>query len=82
MRKVIVNSTPLIALSKVGQLDVLKKLYGEVSIPEAVFREVTEKNDVVSSAFAPVRGFMWKASGMFPAGKCTRPNSTMVKWKS
>lgn len=47
MRKVIVNSTPLIALSKVGQLDVLKKLYGEVSIPEAVFREVTEKNDVV-----------------------------------
>ena len=29
MRKVVVNTTPLIALSHVGQLDILKKLYGE-----------------------------------------------------
>lgn len=28
MRKVVVNTTPLIALSHVGQLQVLKKLYG------------------------------------------------------
>lgn len=33
MRKVIVNSTPLIALSHVNQLIVLKQLYGEITIP-------------------------------------------------
>lgn len=47
MRKVIVNSTPLIALSKVDRLDVLHDMYGEVSVPRAVFGEVTVKNDVV-----------------------------------
>ena len=49
MRKIIVNSTPLIALSKAGHLDVLKELYGEITIPEAVFREVADKNDEVKS---------------------------------
>jgi len=33
MRKVVVNTTPLIALSHVGQLDILKKLYGEIMKP-------------------------------------------------
>ena len=45
MRRVIVNSTPLIVLCNTGQLDILKKLYGEISIPEAVFNEITEKED-------------------------------------
>ena len=39
MRKVVVNTTPLIALSHVGQLEVLKDLYGEIIIPDAVYRE-------------------------------------------
>lgn len=47
MRKVIVNSTPLIALSKINRLELLKELYGEITIPEAVFHEVTAKNDGV-----------------------------------
>ena len=47
MRKVIVNSTPLISLCKVGLLDLLKKQYGEITIPEAVFQEVSRKNDIV-----------------------------------
>ena len=47
MRKVVINSTPIIALCKVDRLEILHKLYGEVTIPQAVFREVTEKNDVV-----------------------------------
>ena len=47
MRKVIVNSTPLISLCKVGLLDLLKKQYGEITIPEAVFHEVCKKNDTV-----------------------------------
>ena len=47
MRKIIVNSTPLIALCKVKQLEILKKLYGEITIPNAVFDEVSRKNDTV-----------------------------------
>ena len=47
MRKVIVNSTPLISLCKIGLLDLLKKQYGEITIPEAVFQEVSRKNDIV-----------------------------------
>lgn len=47
MRKVVVNTTPLIALSHVGQLDVLKKLYGGIIIPEAVYKELSVKADSV-----------------------------------
>ena len=45
MLKVIVNSTPIIAFSKIGKLDLLRQMYVEVTIPRAVFREVTAKND-------------------------------------
>lgn len=45
MRKVIVNTTPLIALCHVGQLDVLKKIYGEILIPSAVYQELSERKE-------------------------------------
>ena len=45
MRRVIVNSTPIIILCNIGLLDILKALYAEICIPEAVYREVTEKDD-------------------------------------
>ncbi len=45
MHKVVVNSTPLIVLCKIGQLDILKKLYHEILIPTAVYREVTAVED-------------------------------------
>lgn len=45
MRKIIVNSTPLIILGKIDELEILKNLYGEIIIPQAVFEEVTSKND-------------------------------------
>ena len=41
MRKVIVNSTPLISLCKVGMLNLLKKMYGDITIPISVFEEVS-----------------------------------------
>lgn len=47
MRKVVVNTTPLIALCHVGQLDVLKKMYGEILIPHAVYRELSEKEESI-----------------------------------
>ena len=40
MRKVIANTTPLIALANVGHLDILHKLYGDILIPEAVLEEI------------------------------------------
>lgn len=47
MRRVVVNTTPLIALSHVEQIDILKKLYGEIIIPEAVYRELSVKTDSI-----------------------------------
>ena len=47
MRKVIVNSTPLISLCKVGMLNLLKKMYGDITIPVSVFKEISRKNDVI-----------------------------------
>ena len=47
MRKVIVNSTPLIALCHVNKLVVLKQLYGEIIIPKAVYDEISVKEDSI-----------------------------------
>jgi uncharacterized protein len=38
---VVVNTTPIIALSLIGQFDLLQKLYGRVSIPAAVEAEIS-----------------------------------------
>jgi len=37
------NTSSLIWLSKIGKLDLLKKLYSEVLIPEEVYREAVER---------------------------------------
>lgn len=52
MPKVVVNSTPLIILCNIGQLLLLKKLYGEIIIPEAVYKEVTVKKDTACIAIS------------------------------
>lgn len=36
MRKVVVNTTPLIALSHVGQFELLKRMYDEITISAGV----------------------------------------------
>ena len=50
MLRVIVNSTPLLVLGKIGKLEILHKMYHEIIIPKAVFEEVTEKNDIAGKA--------------------------------
>ena len=40
MRKVIVNTTPLIALANIDQLELLHKLYENIIIPQAVLDEI------------------------------------------
>jgi predicted nucleic acid-binding protein len=39
-RLVVVNTTPIIALSLIGRLDLLHKLYGRILLPAAVQDEV------------------------------------------
>ncbi|PWB53140.1 MAG: DUF3368 domain-containing protein [Candidatus Methanoperedenaceae archaeon] len=39
--KVVSNSSPLIFLSAIGMLDLLKAEFGEILVPEAVYEEVT-----------------------------------------
>lgn len=55
---VVSNASPLITLARIGKLDLLHDLYGEFTIPEAVWREV-----VVEGAGQPgadeVKGATW-----------------------
>lgn len=62
MRKVIVNSTPLLVLGNIGRLDILRSLYEQIEIPAAVYREVTEKT------MPQVKLFLRQAIGL----KCER----------
>lgn len=43
MRKVVVNTTPLLVFGNIGRLDILRKLYGTIYIANAVYEEVLEK---------------------------------------
>ena len=43
--KVVVDTSPLIALSIVGKLDILKKVFDEIYIPEKVYQEVVIKGE-------------------------------------
>ena len=54
MPRVIVNSTPLIVLGNLNRLELLRQLYGDVVIPQAVFREVCEKNDAASKRISDI----------------------------
>ena len=56
--KVVSNSSPLVNLSRVAQLDLLQQLYGKVLIPEAVYHEVVVKGRGMPGAFA-VAGAEW-----------------------
>ena len=40
MMKVVTNSTPLIELSKINRLDLLREVYGAILIPDEVYIEV------------------------------------------
>ncbi len=40
MHKIISNTTPILSLLKINKLDLLKRLYGKVTIPNAVFQEI------------------------------------------
>ncbi len=45
MKKIISNASPLIALSNIGQLELLNKLFQKIIIPKAVYQEVVDEGD-------------------------------------
>ena len=66
---IISDTTPIISLIKINRLDLLEKLFGEILIPEAVFRELTtnvlfasEAEIVKSSKFLKVSPIQNKKS--------------------
>jgi len=52
MPKVVSNSSPLIHLAKLGQIDLLRRQFGEVIIPKAVWRESVEEGGIREDAKA------------------------------
>ena len=56
--RIVVNATPVIALALVNQLDLLKRLYGQVSIPPAVRAEVLAGKSG-SPGFAELQSVKW-----------------------
>jgi hypothetical protein len=52
MRKVVANTTPLIALADIGKLDILHQIYNTIYIPRAVLDEIISEpaKTIVSSS--------------------------------
>ncbi|MGV8174096.1 MAG: DUF3368 domain-containing protein [Methanothrix sp.] len=48
------NSTPLIALAKINQLDLLREYFGEICIPEEVYDEVVRRGGNLAGSFEVV----------------------------
>ena len=47
--KAISNTTPIIALSSIGQLELLKEMYKKIYIPGAVYDEIIIKKDSIAA---------------------------------
>ncbi|MBP7553422.1 MAG: hypothetical protein KA885_08340 [Spirochaetes bacterium] len=58
MLKVISNSTPIIALCAIDQLDILKKMYGEIIVPSAVRDEVNSKENIIKDNYLLVKNYI------------------------
>ena len=53
MLKIVSDTTPLISLLKLDRLDILKELYGEISIPNAVYQEIESGKVLYTPFFRP-----------------------------
>ena len=58
MCRVIVNSTPLIALGRINRLDLLREVFGCIAIPQAVYDEIMKKTDRASELLASAPGWI------------------------
>jgi hypothetical protein len=53
---IVSNASALINLARIGKLDLLRKLYGELIVPEAVWQEVVVEGPALSHALSVVEG--------------------------
>jgi uncharacterized protein len=60
--KVVSDSSPLIALSRIGRLDLLQRIFGDLVVPDAVWREVAEDFSARPGA-EDIRRAMWIRRG-------------------
>jgi predicted nucleic acid-binding protein len=60
MRKVMTNTTPLIALSNINQLELLQKLYGTIIILQAVMDDLIRDGLFISDV---VQRYVLKEAG-------------------
>ena len=65
--KVVSNTTPIISLASIGQLELLAKLFGKVVIAEAVYQELKAKpaygHDEIDCSFIevqPIQGVLYR----------------------
>ncbi|KKC28489.1 DUF3368 domain-containing protein [Caldanaerobacter subterraneus] len=65
MHKVVANSTPLIILSNIDKIEILKKLYGTIYIPSGVFEEVNFTGNFKSYDFIKVANIKNKEAKQF-----------------
>jgi hypothetical protein len=56
VRIIVSNTTPLIALASINQIDVLQQLYGEIVIPPAVEAELVAGSDKIA---VPIGTISW-----------------------
>lgn len=56
---VVSNTTPLIGLAVIERFDLLQRLFGEICIPEAVFREATVARHESGGAKREVSSASW-----------------------
>ena len=72
---VVSNASPLIGLARIGELELLRQLYGELVIPEAVEHEV-----VVEGADLPAADQVEKAAWIKPQVVSNEVYSKVVDW--
>ena len=47
---VVADTTPIISFAKVKRFDILEKMFGEILLPKAVYRELTSNSDYQTEA--------------------------------
>ncbi len=62
-RRVIANAGPLMALAKLNRLDLLARLYHQVEIPAAVYREVVTQGVARGAPDARIVQLFWEQHG-------------------
>lgn len=80
MRRVIVNSTPLIALCNADLLNILKKIYGSIIIPKEYSTKLQQKRILpVYKSNKILIGLQSKQSLTLKTAKCTKQSFMPVK---